>query len=80
MTQRIRDLVERAVSTAAQAALAVVTAGQFGLLDLSSWTAVAVAAGTAALLSVLKSAVGFQVGDPGSASVDPAVTSGPDVR
>lgn len=73
MSIRIRDLVERAVSTAAQAALAVATAGAFDLVDVKSWVAVGVAAGTAAVLSVLKSLVGFQVGDPDSASVDPQV-------
>lgn len=48
------DLAERAVSTAAQAALGVVGASAFGLIDINSWQAVGAAAGTAALIAVLK--------------------------
>jgi hypothetical protein len=48
------DLVERTASTAAQAALGVVTASAFGILDVASWTTVAAVAGTAGLVAVLK--------------------------
>ena len=48
------DLSERAISTAAQAAIGVVGASSFGLIDINSWQAVGAAAGTAALVAVLK--------------------------
>lgn len=48
------DLAERAISTAAQAAIGVVGASSFGLIDINSWQAVGAAAGTAALVAVLK--------------------------
>ena len=48
------DLAERAISTAAQAAIGVVGASSFGLIDINSWQAVGAAAGTAALVAALK--------------------------
>lgn len=57
------DLVERSLSTAAQAALAGVTADSFGLLDISSWQSVGVLAGTAALIAVLKAFAVARGGD-----------------
>lgn len=48
------DLAERSVSTAAQSALGVVTAAGFGLLEIDSWQAVGVAAGSAGVIAVLK--------------------------
>lgn len=47
------DLAERVVSTAAQAAIGVLTAGAVGLIGVD-WQNVASIAGLAALLSVLK--------------------------
>lgn len=69
----VRDLGERVISSAAQAALAVVAAAEFNLLDIKSLAAVAVAAGTAALLAALKALAARSVGDPTSASLDPRV-------
>lgn len=48
------DLTERTVSTAAQAALGVVAADSFGVLEIDSWQAVAVAAGAAGVVAILK--------------------------
>ena len=58
-----KDIIERAVWTAAQAFLAVFTVG-----DLSSAKAAGVAAMGAAI-SVAKSIVASKVGDPSSASM-----------
>lgn len=60
------DLTERAVSTAAQSALGVAAASAFGLVDLASWQAIGVAAGTAGLVAVLKA---FSVGRGDAPSV-----------
>jgi len=62
-----RDAAERALSTAAQTAVALLTVDGLGLLDVD-WTATASAAGLAALVSVLKSLVATRSGD-GSASL-----------
>lgn len=59
--------LERAIKTAAQAALALLTANQTGLLDVD-WTAVASVAGLAAVASVLTSLVSFG-GQPDSPSL-----------
>jgi hypothetical protein len=66
-TNFARQVVERAVKTAAQAALALLTANQTGLLDVD-WAAVASVAGLAALASVLTSLVSFG-GQPDSPSL-----------
>jgi len=70
---RVRDLIERVVSTTAEAALGVVTAAGFNLINLESWQGVAVAAGSAALYSVLKALAAFKIGDPDTASLNPNV-------
>jgi len=62
-----RDAAERAISTAAQTAVALLSVDGLGLLDVD-WTATASAAGLAALVSVLKSIVASRSGD-GSASL-----------
>lgn len=68
-----RQVVERAVKTAAQAALALITANQTGLLDVN-WAAVASVAGLAAVASVLTSLVSFggQPDSPSMVEIDPA--------
>jgi hypothetical protein len=58
----LKDLLERAIWTGAQAFLAVFTVG-----DMASAKAAGVAAGAAAI-SVLKSILATQVGDSNSAS------------
>ncbi|MEV4457000.1 holin [Microbispora sp. NPDC049633] len=66
MKKWLLDAVERAVRTAAQAALGVVGVGAIGLLDVS-WPTVGSVAGLAAVVSLLTSvAAGFK-GDPQSA-------------
>lgn len=73
LSLRVRDMVERVVSTAAEAALGVVTAVGFNLIHLDSWQAVAVAAGSAGLAALLKALAAFRVGNPDSASLNPNV-------
>lgn len=63
-----RQVVERAVKTAAQAALALITANGTGLLDVD-WSAVASVAGLAAVASVLTSLVSAGAGQPDSPSL-----------
>ncbi len=63
-----KDAAERAISTAAQSAIAVLGADQLGLVDVS-WPAVASVAGMGAVLSVLKAVAASQTGDPTSASL-----------
>jgi len=70
---RTRDAIERIVSTAAEAALGVVTAAGFGLVSLDSWAAVGVAAGSAALAAALKALAAFKIGNEDSASLNPNV-------
>lgn len=48
------DLTERTVSTAAQAAIGVVSAASFGFLEIDSWQAVGAAAGAAGVVAILK--------------------------
>lgn len=71
-----RDAAERAIATAAQAALGVLVVDggplYVGLLDVD-WSAGLSIAGSAALASVLKSLVATRVGDPDSASLAPSV-------
>lgn len=62
-----KDAAERAVSTAAQAAIGVLTAGAVGLVEVD-WAATGSIAGLAAVVSVLKSLVAGTSGD-GSASL-----------
>ncbi|MAG73655.1 hypothetical protein CL620_05025 [archaeon] len=58
----IKDVIERAVWTGLQSFLAI-----FTVTDLASFEA-AIVAGAGALLSVIKSVVATQVGDPDTAS------------
>lgn len=62
------DAAERAVSTAAQAAVATLGAGVFGIVDVD-WTNVASISGFAAVLSILKALAASGKGDPNSASL-----------
>lgn len=65
----LKDLAERALSTAAQAALAVVALDTFNLVSPMDLRHLGLVAATAALLSVLKSLAARQVGDPDDASL-----------
>lgn len=68
-----KDALERAVSTAAQAAGAAILAlGATGLVDLD-FKMVGSVAGLAALLSVLKSVAATKLGDKESASLAPSI-------
>lgn len=69
MSKLALDVRDRVIRSASAAALALVTAGTFNLVDLSSWTAVLVAAGTAALVELLASGAGTHRGDPTTASL-----------
>lgn len=64
-----KDVAERAVSTAAQAAIGVLTAGAVGLVDVD-WAATGSIAGLAAVVSVLKSLVAGTSGDGTASLVD----------
>lgn len=70
-----KDAAERAISTAAQTAIALLSIDGLGLLDVD-WAQTGSAAGLAALVSVLKSLVASRSGD-GSASL---VTTSPDAK
>lgn len=65
------DAAERAVKTAAQAAVAVLTAEATGLLEVD-WTQLISVTGMSALMSLLTSVASFGVADRGSASVIPS--------
>ena len=69
-----KDAAERAISTAAQSAIALLGVEGLCLLDVD-WTVTVSAAGLAALLSVLKSVAASTTGD-GSASLAGSRTSG----
>jgi hypothetical protein len=64
-----KDAAERAVSTAAQAAIGVLTAGSIGLVEVD-WAATGSIAGLAAVVSVLKSIVASGVGNGDASLVD----------
>jgi hypothetical protein len=66
MNKWLSDAVERAVRTAAQAALGIVGAGQLGVLDVD-WPAVGSVAGLAAVVSLLTSVAAGRAGDPQTA-------------
>ncbi|MEV7804973.1 holin [Microbispora sp. NPDC088329] len=66
MKKWLIDTGERAVRTAAQAALGIVGAGQLGLLDVN-WPTVGSVAGLAAVVSVLTSVAAGRAGDPQTA-------------
>lgn len=67
------DLSERAASTVAQTAVALLTADAFTPLDLGSWENVAVASGVAGLIAVLKA---FAVGRGGDGSTPSLLRDG----
>ena len=64
-----KDAAERAVSTAAQAANGVLTAGAVGLVHVD-WAATGSIAGLAAVVSILKSLVAGTSGDGSASLVD----------
>jgi len=66
-----KDVAERAASTAAQAAIGVLTAGAAGLVDVD-WAATGSIVGLAAVVSVLKSLVAGTSGDGTASLVDTA--------
>jgi hypothetical protein len=70
--QFIADALERAVSTVAQTALAVLTADGANLLSVTT-TGFLLTCGTAGVVSILKSIVASRVGDKDSASLLPSV-------
>jgi Putative lactococcus lactis phage r1t holin len=63
-----KQALERAVKTAAQAAIALLTANGTGILDVN-WGAVASVAGLAAVASILTSIVTIGGGEPDSPSL-----------
>ncbi len=62
-----KDTAERAISTAAQAAIGLLSADGLGVLDVD-WGDVGSVSGLAALIAVLKALVASRVNDPESAS------------
>lgn len=68
MKKFIKDLLERAIKTFAQALLAVIGVDGLGFQDVDWLNALSVA-GLAALTSVLMSIASYKVGDTGTASV-----------
>lgn len=64
----VKDTLERALKTAAQAALAGLGGDQLSLYDINPGTVLGLA-GAAALVSVLTSLASRQVGDKDSASL-----------
>lgn len=66
------DTFERAVRTAAQAALGIVGAGQLGLFEVD-WAAVGSVAGLAAVVSLLMSFAAGGTGDATSAGFTTSV-------
>jgi len=67
MSKFWKDLCERAVMTAAQAAIA-----SYLVVGPDGWKTAALA-GVAAALSVIKSAIAHKIGDPDSASTVPSI-------
>lgn len=74
----IADATERALSTAAGTAAAVLSAGAFNLLDDVPWYSVASVAAMAGLIDVLRSLSAAREGNPGTASFGTAVSSSMD--
>ncbi|OII27936.1 hypothetical protein BIV04_03245 [Frigoribacterium sp. MCBA15_019] len=66
-----KDAAERAISTAAQAAIGVLTAGSIGLVDID-WASTGSIAGLAAVVSLLKSIVASGIGNGDASLVDTA--------
>ncbi len=70
------DAIERAVRTAAQAALGIVGAGTMGVLEVD-WPTVGSVAGLAAVVSLLVSFVAGGTGDPATAGFTTTSTPPP---
>ena len=62
-----KDAVERAIKTAAQAAVALMTSGATGILDVD-WMNILSVSALAFVTSVLTSLIGSTTGDKGTAS------------
>ncbi len=79
MSPFIKDLLERALKTAAQTAIALIGVAQ--VVSGVDWTAVADGTGLAVILSVLTSLLSYNFGDQGTASlVSTEQKRGPDGR
>ena len=71
-----KDTVERVVSTVAQAAVGVLTAGGLGLFDVDFKNVASVSL-LAGLVALAKSIAATYVGDPGNASLVPSLAAYP---
>ena len=71
-----KDTVERVVSTVAQAATGVLTAGGLGLFDVDFKSVLSVSL-LAGLVAFAKSLAATYIGDPGSASLVPSLAAYP---
>lgn len=71
-----KDTVERVVSTVAQAATGVLTAGGLGLFDVDFKNVLSVSL-LAGLLALAKSVAATYIGDPGNASFVPSLAAYP---
>lgn len=71
-----KDTVERVVSTVAQAAAGVLTAGGLGLFDVDFKNAASVSL-LAGLVALAKAIAATYVGDPGNASLVPSLAAYP---
>lgn len=71
-SQFLKDLIERAVKTAAQSLLAYFTAGAVDVVT-ADWGEALTIAGTATLISVLTSLLSLKLGNSGTASMTHAV-------
>lgn len=71
-----KDTVERVVSTVAQAATGVLTAGGLGLFDVDFKNVLSVSL-LAGLVAFAKSIAATYVGDPGNASLVPSLAAYP---
>ncbi|MDR1821143.1 MAG: holin [Oscillospiraceae bacterium] len=67
MKKFAKDLAERAIKTAAQAAIAAI--GTTALLQSVDWRTVASVTALATIMSVLTSIASYKVGEPGTASL-----------
>lgn len=71
-----KDTVERVVSTVAQAATGVLTAGGLGLFDVDFKNVLSVSL-LAGLVAFAKSIAATYIGDPGNASLVPSLAAYP---